>query len=166
MADENTRKPIADRLMAVLSQATRTDSDTKRSIQANVAHFLHDIAITADEVQTLITYYRNVTNWTHRDSTAYHTAIRHLRALIAKKTDLIAPETLEHLTNFLKNVPHHQPYTLHYRVRGPVSVNEGTTIIEAENESQAREKAMQYMRHFDDGYGGSQKEIVSLTKIP
>src|SRR5690606_29019386 len=105
MKNETTRKPIAHRLMAVVSQATRTDSDTKRSIQTNVANYLNKIATTPDEVQTLITHYRNITNWTHQDSTQYHTAIRHLRALIAQKEALIAPDVHEQLTRFLQNIP-------------------------------------------------------------
>ncbi len=165
MGDENTRKPIADRLIQLVSQATQNDSEAMKHIRKNCAYFLNKIATTADEVTPLITYYENITRWTHRDSADYHTAIRGLRAIVADKPALIAPDVHEHFTRFLKAIPHIHPYQLKYRVRGPVSLDEGTTIIEAENESQAREKAMQYMRHFDDGYGGSQKEILSITRI-
>ncbi len=165
MRDENTRKPIADRLMAILSQATRTDSDTKRSIQANVANFLHKIATTANEVTTLITYHKHITQWVHRDSEAYHTAISALRGIMADKSTLIAPDVHEHLTRFLGDIPQTYPYRLKYRVRGLVSLDEGTTIIYAADEADAQSKAMAYLRHFDDGYGGSQKEILSLTKL-
>ena len=81
------------------------------------------------------------------------------------KPTLIAPDVHEQLTRFLGDIPLTYAYRLNYRVRGPVSLDQGTTTIYAENEAQAREKAMAYLRRFDDGYGGSQKEILSLTKI-
>ncbi|HRF95831.1 MAG TPA: hypothetical protein PLZ51_11580, partial [Aggregatilineales bacterium] len=163
--NEDTRKQIAENLIKLVSQATKTDSEAMRSIRKNCAHFLSDIATTSDEVKTLITYYENITRWTQRDSTDYHTAIRGLRSLMTNKPDLTAPDVHEWLTRFLGAIPHMHSYKLQYRVRGPVSVDEGTTIIEAENEADARSKAMAYLRHFDDGYGGSQKEILSLTKV-
>ena len=120
---------------------------------------------TADEVTTLITYYKHITQWVHNDSEAYHTAIGALRAITADKPTFIAPDVHKHLTRFLGDIPHMHAYQLKYRVRGPVGVDEGTTIIYATDEADGRSKAIAYLRHFDDGYGGSQKEIISLTKL-
>jgi len=165
MGDENTRKPIADRLIKLVSEAKKDDGQAMWSIRKNCAHFLHKIAITTDEVATLITYYKNISQWVYKGNEAYHVAIGALRSIMTDKPTLIAPDVHEQLTRFLGDIPHAYAYQLKYRVRGPVSLDEGTTIIHAEDEADARSKAMAYLRHFDDGYGGSQKEILSLTKF-
>lgn len=165
LGDENTRKPITNRLTKLVSEAKKDDGQAMWSIRKNCAHFLHKIATTSDEVTTLIAYYKNISQWVHKDNEAYHVAIDALRSIMTDKPTLIAPDVHEQLTRFLGDIPHAYAYRLNYCVRGPVSLDQGTTTIYAEDEAQAREKAMAYLRHFDDGYGGSQKEILSLTKL-
>lgn len=165
MGDENTRKPIAGRLTKLVSEAKKDDGQAMWSIRKNCAHFLHKIATTSDEVATLITYYKNISQWVHKGNEAYHVAIGALRSIMTDKPILIAPDVHDQLTRFLGDIPHAYAYRLQYHVRGPVSLDQGTTTIYAEDEAQAREKAMAYLRHFDDGYGGSQKEILSLTRL-